>query len=104
MPIKDFLIINIPVWLFYLFSITALIFFFFFNGIIKYIILCFGWWCFCGGVLVLTDYKRKKNLYLKIIRQAKNNKRRLIKLTDPLKDTICGFVLNLAIIQRVKTQ
>jgi len=102
MPLKDFIIINFPVWIFYIFSFTALFISFFFAGIIKYILLGFSWWCFCGAFFVFTDYKRKKKIYYKILTQSKNSYERAKRLTIPLKDTICGIALSLAINHRVK--
>jgi c-di-AMP phosphodiesterase-like protein len=104
MKIKDFLLINIPVWLFIFFGLCSLILSFFISSIFKFILLGFTWWCLCGAFFVFKDYKRKKRQFLKILSQSKNDAERLKRLTLPLKDTICGLSLCLALNHRFKNR
>ncbi len=103
MPIKDFIIINIPVWVFIILAGASILLSFFINGIIKFVFFAFAWWCLCGGFFVFTDFNRKKKIYFKIIHQSKRNSERLKKLTLPLRETFCGMALSLAINHRVKS-
>jgi hypothetical protein len=94
-PFVDFLIINVPVWLF----VAGIILVLSLLAVLKprfplaLVFIAAAWWCVCGGVALGIDYfLRKRAIYLRI--------RRLGGAPDPgsalgrsLRQTVCGTMV-----------
>lgn len=104
MRIRDSLIINIPVFLALLLSLTSLAALILFRSRFPLPIV-FGvisWQALCGAVMLLIDYrKRKIALFFRVLDSCENENK-LNLLTKPLRNTFCGELMRLAIMSRFK--
>jgi hypothetical protein len=103
-PLIDFLIINLPVWLF----LAGLCL----CGALMValrpafpLILAFAvpaWWCACGALMLSIDYsKRKKTVYLRIRRAGPPGPS--TPLGKSLRQTLCGAMVYLAVQRYART-
>lgn len=95
-PIIDFLIINIPAWLFLVGQGVSLFFCLMLSwprNLFAYFLL---WWCLCGMILMIIDYaKRKRGLYLRMREVPLPT--RGSSLYGSLHGTVCGLALFTAV-------
>jgi len=91
--IKDFFIINIPAFLFFLLIPVGFISFFLLNiPLFKYMAVPFVIWGGSGCILLLSDYfGRKKKLYLRLLQLNEN--RDPLKHSAYLRSTVCGLAI-----------
>jgi hypothetical protein len=106
MKTADSLIINIPVILALLLMTGAAITGWVLRGVFPAAI-GFGilaWQALAGAVLLTLDYKKRKIALFFRILDSCDNETKLALLTKPLKGTLCGEVMRLAIWNRFKTE
>lgn len=101
---SSFLIINGPVWLLLMNTIIFTVLFVLFKSfgysrlwIIAMAVL--SWQSFCSAILVSSDYKRKVKIEQRILESC-DNRKKLRMMLRPLRSTICGLFLSLAIKKR----
>lgn len=101
---SSFLIINGPVWLLLINAILFAILFSYFR-IEEYSKLwiiasaVFSWQSICAAILVFSDFKRKLKIERRVLESC-DNKVKLKMMLRPLRSTICGIFLSLAIKKR----
>lgn len=107
LKIKDFLIINLPAWVFLLFGISIAIFSFQgpFNQsrIISIILIIFSWQAICCVIMLLVSYQRRKRIFLRILKVSKS-KDKLTCFLRPIKLTPCGMAIWFAAKSRFSTR
>lgn len=96
---SDFVIINMPAFLFLAGAITSLILMFNIGVISRYIYLGITWWCLCGMVMLFIDYVRKREIFLRLLTLQKGNS---LSYPAAFRSTICGLSIIWALKQRVK--
>ena len=97
-PLIDFLIINIPVWLFIsgLCLCGALMLTLRPGFPLLLAFLIPAWWCACGAIMLFIDYStRKKAVYLRIRRAGPPGA--ATPLGKSLRQTLCGAMVYLAV-------
>lgn len=100
----DILIINTPALLAFCGFIAGLLIIPLFNGRLFFQIITgvLSWQCLCAAVLLLIDFKRRKiRLFFRIL-TACDTEKKLSQMTGPLRGTLCGEAMRLAIINRYK--
>ena len=104
---KDFLIINFPAWLAILFGIGTVIFLFVGpftqSRITNIFLLIFSWQALCCAVILLIDYRRKKRVFLRVLKSSKTRDK-LKYFLKPLKGNLCGLSIGLAAKSRFSTR
>lgn len=97
--LSDFVIINIPAFLFLAGAITSIILMFYIGVISRYVYLGITWWCLCGMVMLFIDYVRKREIFFRLLSLQKGSS---ISYPAAFRSTICGLSIILALKQRVK--
>jgi len=91
-PWIDFMIINVPVWLFLCLSLFAVVFAAGLSFPAKLIPLAVAWWSFCGAVMLAIDFRtRKRALYFRLRSRCPTG--RTTPLERSLKETVCGYAV-----------
>ena len=95
----SYLIINIPVFIFFflgLFFLTA-------SLMVKNLWLLIGvWWALSGAIMLIIDFiKRKRDEFFRLLLIFEKDKRSE-RLKNNLKQTICGLCILLALKYRLK--
>lgn len=91
-PCIDFIIINIPVWLFLFLALIAGASAFHFAFPLILVPLAAAWWSVCGSVMLFIDFlKRKRFLYFRVrVLLHPESKAHTFR---SLKQTLCGFAV-----------
>ncbi len=93
-PFLDFLIINVPVWLFIAGIFLSVSMFLAFKPEFPFMLAFFvpAWWCICGAVALGADYWfRKRDIYLRLRRTGAPEKGS--PLGKSLRRTVCGAMV-----------
>jgi len=94
-PFADFIIINIPVWLFVLLALGTGSCIKLFEGNFSIIPFVCIWWCLCGAVMLFHDYlNRKRPLYFRLRVLLQHDSKKTI--VHSLKQTPCGYAVYIA--------
>lgn len=96
---NDFILINLPAFLFLLGAILSIVLMFNIGIISRYIYLGLSWWCICGMVMLFIDYKRKRDIFLRLLSHQKGSS---VSYPAAFRSTICGVSIILALKQRVR--
>lgn len=91
-----FFLINIPVWLFGAGFLLSLLLVYIDFPPFRILYMIPAWWCVCGAVMLLLDYKkRKRELYLRML--STGEVRTKSAAVRSLKQTVCGWSLYFAL-------
>jgi hypothetical protein len=94
-PLVDFLIINVPVWLFAAGIILVISLYIVLKPRfpLAWAFIAVSWWCVCGGVALGIDYfSRKRAIYLRLRRTGGAPDPRS-PLGRSLRQTVCGAMV-----------
>lgn len=96
----DFVIINVPAFLFMLGSLLSLAVILIGKTLPVLPFALFAWWCTAGMVMLFIDYSRKKVKFIRLLKLQKGSK---LAFPSNLKSTICGLCIIWALKNRTKT-
>ncbi len=84
----EFLLINVPVFLFLCGALLSGFVAITTPGIIRIVGILAGWWCLCGACMLLIDFRRKKKVFYRIAFQLET--RNTNHIPAVVGDTFCG--------------